>query len=73
MAIIKVHVTAEDKRWLERVASFHGMTVSDLMKNYSMNQLEDEYDARIAKVSYDEFVKHGSETVSMEDVIKEFG
>ena len=42
MAMITVRVSDEEKEWLSYMAEFFGVTLSDLLKSYSMEQLEDE-------------------------------
>lgn len=73
MAMITVRVSDDEKEWLQYMADFHGLTLSDLIKNYSMEQLEDEYDLQTAKIAHKQFVEDGEQTVSMQDILKEFG
>lgn len=42
MATISVRVSDAEKEWLQYMADFYGITLSELMKKYSMDQLEDE-------------------------------
>lgn len=55
------------------MADFYGITLSDLMKNYSMNDLEDEYDRQTAKIAHKKWLEDSQETVSMKDILSEFG
>ncbi|MBT9672464.1 antitoxin [Secundilactobacillus kimchicus] len=57
---ITVRVTKEEKEWLSQMAKFHGITLSELVKRYSIEQSEDEYDAQIAEAAYKRFVADGN-------------
>ncbi|WP_427814941.1 type II toxin-antitoxin system RelB family antitoxin (plasmid) [Enterococcus sp. 22-H-5-01] len=73
MAMITVRVSDSEKEWLSYMADFYGITLSDLLKRYSMEQLEDEYDAQIAEISHKRWVAQGKPTVSIEEALSEFG
>lgn len=73
MAMITVRVSDTEKEWLQYMADFYGITLSDLMKKYSMEQLEDEYDKQVAEVAYKRYQESGKETHSMEEVFRKFG
>lgn len=72
MAIISVRVSDAEKEWLQQMAIFHGISLSDLIKQYSMDQLEDEYDARVLEQAYQAWLKDNKQTVSMQDVLADF-
>lgn len=72
MAIISVRVSDAEKEWLQQMAIFHGISLSDLIKQYSMDQLEDEYDARALEQAYQAWLKDDKQTVSMQDVLADF-
>lgn len=36
MAMITIRVSDDEKEWLDYMAEFYGITLSELMKNYSM-------------------------------------
>ncbi|WP_430490659.1 type II toxin-antitoxin system RelB family antitoxin [Lactiplantibacillus pentosus] len=72
MAIISVRVSDAEKEWLQQMAIFHGISLSDLIKQYSMDQLEDEYDARALEQDYQAWLKDDKQTVSMQDVLADF-
>ncbi|MCC3161725.1 MULTISPECIES: type II toxin-antitoxin system RelB family antitoxin [Lactiplantibacillus] len=72
MAIISVRVSDAEKAWLQQMAIFHGISLSDLIKQYSMDQLEDEYDARVLDQAYQAWLKDDKQTVSMQDVLADF-
>lgn len=72
MAIISVRVSDAEKEWLQQMAIFHGISLSDLIKQYSMDQLKDEYDARVLEQAYQVWLKDDKQTVSMQDVLADF-
>ncbi|MCH5462663.1 antitoxin [Lactobacillus sp. LC28-10] len=73
MAMITVHVSHSEKEWLQDMADFYGITLSDLIKKYSMEQLEDKYERQVAKVAYKRYQASDKETHSMEEVFRQFG
>lgn len=52
MATITVRVTDEEKEWLQYMAEFYGTSLSELIKTYSMEELEDTYDIQTAEIAY---------------------
>lgn len=73
MAMITVRVSDSEKEWLQYMADFYGITLSELLKKYSMEQLEDEYDQQVADLAHKRWLADNKQTVSMEDIIDEFG
>lgn len=73
MATITIRVSEKEKEWLTYMAEFYGISLSELIKEYSMEELEDAYDLQIGEISYKRWVESGKETVSMEEVLDEFG
>lgn len=73
MAMISVRVSDSEKEWLQYMADFYGVSLSDLIKKYSMKQLEDEYDRQTMAIAEKRWLKNDKQTVSMEDVFSEFG
>ena len=73
MAMITIRVSDAEKEWLQYMADFYGITLSELLKNYSMDQLEDEYDQQVADLAHKRWLADHKQTVSMEDIIDEFG
>ncbi|WP_201307915.1 type II toxin-antitoxin system RelB family antitoxin [Companilactobacillus farciminis] len=72
MAEITIQVTDSEKTFLQYMADFYGMSLSDLIKKYSMDQLEDEYDSQIAQVTYKKFLEDNQETISMHEILDKF-
>ena len=55
MAMITIRVSDSEKEWLQYMADFYGLSLSELLKKYSMEQLEDTYDAQVAEVTHKKF------------------
>lgn len=72
MAMISIRVSDEEKEWLKYMAEFYGMTISDMVLKYSIEQLEDDYDSQIAQIAHKRFLDDGEETIPLKDVIDEF-
>lgn len=73
MATISIRVSDEEKEWLSYMAEFYGISLSELLKKYSMEQLEYEYDQQIAEIAHKRWLEEGEETVSMDEMLDEFG
>lgn len=73
MATITVRVSDSEKEWLQYMAEFYDLSLSDLIKKYSIEDLETEYDRQTAEIAHKMWVESGKETVSMEDILSEFG
>jgi len=54
------------------MADSYGITLSELLKKYSMEQLEDKYDAQIAEIAHKKYLDDNKAVVSMADVLAEF-
>ncbi len=72
MAKITVGVSDSEKERLKYMADFYGISLSELLKTYSMKQLEDEYDRQTAEIAYKRWIEDGKQTVSMEEILSEF-
>lgn len=70
---ITVNVTSEEKIFMQAMAEFYDMSLSDLLKKYSMEALEDEYDTQTAEVAYKKFVNSGQQSDPIEKVMEDLG
>jgi len=73
MAKITIRVSKHEKEWLQYMAKFYGISTSDLLKNHSMAQLENDYDQQTADLAHKRWIKDNKKTVSMENIMDEFG
>ena len=72
MAMITIRVSDSEKEWLQYMADFYGISLSELLKKYSMEQLEDEYDRQVAQVAHKKYLEDNKETVDMRTILDEF-
>lgn len=59
------------RAWLQHLAKLSGHSVSELNENYSLEQLEDMYDALIGEAASKKYWEGDQQTFSMERVMKE--
>lgn len=50
-----IHLSPEEKRLATRYARFHGITVAEAFRRALFEQIEDEYDAKLAEDLWTEF------------------
>ena len=67
-----VRMGDEETRLIKDYARLHGITVSDFMRRAALEKIEDELDIRAAEKAYAEYLAD-SETISHEELMKEFG
>ena len=72
MPVISVRVSNDEKKFLETMAEFKGVSISDLLRTYTFEQLEDEYDARIGEEAYQDYLID-EEAISHEKMMKKHG
>lgn len=71
MSTITFKVSETDKTFMQAMAKFEGVTLSELIRNKTIKMLEDEYDARIADIrlaEYEEYLANGGEELSWDDL-----
>ncbi|BDR57703.1 type II toxin-antitoxin system RelB family antitoxin [Xylocopilactobacillus apicola] len=57
--------------WLQKMADLYGVSLSDLLKKYSIEQLEDEYDAKVGEAAYKHYQEAGEPLKTIEQVMEE--
>lgn len=73
MPTITIRVTEEENEFLRYMANFLGKSITEVVKNYTIEELEDIYDVSSADKAYKEWSEDNEEVISLEDVKKEFG
>jgi uncharacterized protein (DUF1778 family) len=68
---ITIRVTEEEKKWLQLMANFYGITISELVMHYDLDKLEDKYDVYVAEESYKDYEKNKKESRPLSELIKE--
>ena len=76
MTTITLKVSEADKTFMQAMAKFEGVSLSELIRTKTLKALEDEYDARVGEMAYQEYLddlNKGIEPISLEDMAKELG
>ena len=76
MAAITLKVSEQDKLFMQAMAKFEGVSLSELIRTKTLEALEDEYDARVAYIAwaeYQEDLANGIEPISWEEMLEELG
>ena len=72
MTTITLKVSEADKTFMKAMAKFEGVSLSELIRTKTLEALEDEYDARVADLAYQDLEK-GVEPITWEEMIHDVG
>lgn len=70
---ITVRLTVEEKRIIEQMAKFEGVSMSEIIKQKTFDSFEDEYDLKVYDEAYQEYLDSGKHTTSAEDYMNQLG
>ncbi|MFI3055651.1 MULTISPECIES: type II toxin-antitoxin system RelB family antitoxin [Streptococcus] len=76
MAAITLKVSEQDKLFMQAMAKFEGVSLSELIRTKTLEALEDEYDARVADTALAEYeadLANGIEPITLEQMAEELG
>ena len=76
MAAITLKVSEQDKLFMQAMAKFEGVSLSELIRTKTLEALEDEYDARVADIALAEYqadLSNGIEPITLEQMAEELG
>lgn len=76
MAAITLKVSEQDKLFMQAMAKFEGVSLSELIRTKTLEALEDEYDARVADIAWEEYqedLANGIEPITLEQMAEELG
>ena len=76
MTTITLKVSEADKSFLKAMAQFEGVSLSELIRTKTLAALEDEYDARVGELAYQEYLEDldaGKESITLEEMAGELG
>ncbi|HEL1604258.1 TPA: antitoxin [Streptococcus suis] len=76
MAAITLKVSEQDKLFMQAMAKFEGVSLSELIRTKTLEALEDEYDARVADIDLAEYeadLAKGIEPITLEQMAEELG
>ncbi|MFZ1758090.1 type II toxin-antitoxin system RelB family antitoxin [Streptococcus sp. VTCC 12886] len=76
MAAITLKVSEQDKLFMQAMAKFEGVSLSELIRTKTLEALEDEYDVRVADIAWAEYqadLSNGIEPITLEQMAEELG
>jgi len=71
MTTITLKVSEADKKFMQAIAKFEGVSLSELIRTRTLDAIEDEYDARVADlalVEYEDYLENGGEVLNWDDL-----
>ena len=72
MATITVIVSDEEKEFLEYMSNFLGLSLSKIIKEYTIEDLENIYDAKVGDDALKEYRENGEQALDIDDVMKQW-
>ena len=70
MTTITLKVSEADKKFMQAIAKFEGVSLSELIRTKTLEAIEDEYDARVADLAlseYEDYLENGGEGLNWDD------
>ena len=67
-----IGLTEEEKTLAKGYAELHSLSLAEAFKRALFEKIEDEYDLKVAKEAYDDYVKSGYKTTPASDFWEEF-
>ena len=71
MTTITLKVSEADKKFMQAIAKFEGVSFSELIRTKTLDAIEDEYDARVADLAlaeYEDYLENGGEVLNWDDL-----
>lgn len=71
MTTITLKVSEADKKFMQAIAKFEGVSLSELIRSKTLEAIEDEYDARVADLAlaeYEAYLENGGEVLNWNDL-----
>lgn len=71
MTTITLKVSEADKKFMQAIAKFEGVSLSELIRTKTIEAIEDEYDARVADLAlaeYEDYLENGGEVLNWGDL-----
>ena len=71
MTTITLKVSEADKKFMQAIAKFEGVSLSELIRTKTLEAIEDEYDARVADLAlaeYEDYLVNGGEVLNWDDL-----
>ena len=71
MTTLTLKVSEADKKFMQAIAKFEGVSLSELIRTKTLDAIEDEYDARVADLAlaeYEDYLENGGEVLNWDDL-----
>ncbi|EGX29681.1 type II toxin-antitoxin system RelB family antitoxin [Streptococcus salivarius] len=71
MTTITLKVSEADKKFMQAIAKFEGVSLSELIRTKTLEAIEDEYEARVADLAlaeYEDYLENGGEVLNWDDL-----
>lgn len=71
MTTITLKVSEADKKFMQAIAKFEGVSLSELIRTKTLEAIEDEYDARVADLAlaeYEDYLENGGDVLNWDDL-----
>lgn len=71
MTTITLKVSEADKKFMQAIAKFEGVSLSELIRTKTLEAIEEEYDARVADLAlaeYEVYLENGGEVLNWDDL-----
>ena len=71
MTTITLKISEADKKFMQAIAKFEGVSLSELIRTKTLGAIEDEYDARVADLAlaeYEDYIENGGEVLTLDDL-----
>ncbi|MDO5088920.1 MAG: DUF6290 family protein [Leptotrichiaceae bacterium] len=71
MAVITLKISEQEKKFLQSMAKFEGKTLSELIREKTLNTLEEEYDAKVSDMrleEYEEYLASGGKVLKWDNL-----
>ena len=71
MTTITLKVSEADKKFMQAIAKFEGVYLSELIRTKTLEAIEEEYDARVADLAlaeYEVYLENGGEVLNWDDL-----
>ena len=71
MTTITLKVSEADKKFMQAIAKFEGISLSELIRSKTLEAIEDEYDARVADLAlaeYEDYLENGGEVLNWDNL-----
>ena len=71
MTTITLKVSEADKKFMQAIAKFEGVSLSELIRTKTLDAIEDEYDARVADLAlaeYEDYLENGGEVLNWDEL-----